>query len=146
MRKPRFAAWRAEFRSTGQALLWLLGLLLIAGMYLAVNAKVARSGREVLILEQERAELQRENAQLTTALAEQTSVERMVSRAVGLGFRPATPRDVQYILVPGLDPKPDFVAPLPPSSRTGAASGLLPAFRETLVEWIVRWLESGDGR
>jgi hypothetical protein len=47
-------------QSTGNTLLGLVALLVLAGMYLAVNARLAQAGRELLGLEERRSALMRE--------------------------------------------------------------------------------------
>jgi hypothetical protein len=123
----------------------LIALLVVGGMYLAVSARQARIGRRVLDLERERANLVRKNAELTATLAELISPERMMERASSLGFRPASPDQIEYILVEGYSPRQPFVAPSP-SASTNLGEGILsPAYTETLGAWLFRWLGWGTG-
>jgi hypothetical protein len=126
-------------------MLWLVGLLIIGGMYLAVNAKVARAGREVLSLESRRGELQRTNAELSATYGELTAPDRMMERAVALGFRPAGPQDIEYVVVEGYAPQPAFAAPRPPATQDRGQRALSPAYTETLGQWMARWLGGGGG-
>lgn len=116
----------------------LIALLVIGGMYLAVSARGARAGREVLALEKRRAELQRENAELTSVLAELTTPERMLERALELGYRPARPDEIEYVQVDGPIDEQLFVAPNPPGSMDGGDGALSPAYTETLGDWLQR--------
>ncbi len=146
-RKPAFrqAPWRLQVRLTGGVALPLVGLLIVAGMYLAVNAEVADAGRRLLVLRQRRSELERGNAELLTHLAQMTSPQRLLERASSMGFQPARPDEIEYLAVPGWTPPPDFVAPSPPGSRLSTAAGLSPAFTETWGEWLSRWLAADEG-
>ena len=146
-RKPahRQAPWRLQVRLTGGAALPVVGLLVVAGMYLAVNAKVAEAGRRVLVLEQRQSELERVNAEMLTQLALMTSPQRLLERASSMGFQPAMPEEIEYLPVPGWMPPPEFVAPSPPGSGLSTAVGLSPAFTETWGEWLSRWLGTGEG-
>jgi len=137
------APWRTQIRLTGGSMLPLIALLIVGGMYLAVNARRAQAGRQVLVLQRKQAELERINADLTATLAELTSPERMLERALSLGYRPAEPGDVEYILVEGYPGPPEFVAPRPPASSSMGEGTLSPAYTETLGEWLLRWLGSG---
>lgn len=125
-------------RLTGGSMLPLIALLVIGGMYLAVSARGARAGREVLALEEQRADLLRENAELTSVLAELTTPERMMERALALGYRPARPEEIIYIQVEGPIDRQLFVAPNPPGSVEGGDGALSPAYTETLGEWLQR--------
>ncbi|TET86218.1 MAG: hypothetical protein E3J37_00195 [Anaerolineales bacterium] len=139
------APWRTQIRLTGGTMLPLIALLIVGGMYLAVNARRAQAGRQVLVLQQEQAELERMNADLTAMLAELTSPEQMLERALSLGYRPAKPGEVEYILVEGYPGPPVFVAPRPPASSNMGEGMLSPAYTETLGEWLLRWLSWGGG-
>jgi hypothetical protein len=123
----------------------LIALLVVGGMYLAVNAQLTRAGRRVLDLQEERANLLRQHEEYTSVLAELTSPQRMMEHALELGFEPATPNQIEYVIVEGYaDPEP-FVAPRPPDSPAMGEGTLSPAYTETLGEWMLRLLglESG---
>jgi len=141
----RQAPWRLQVRWTGRTMLWVVLCLTVGGMYLAVNAKVARAGREVLTLQSRQSDLERENAELTADLAELTAPDLMLARAASVGFKPAGPPDVSYIEVEGYQAPAAFVAPRPPASIELGQGMLSPAYTETLGEWLVRWLGIGGG-
>ncbi len=142
----RGAPWRGQLQWTSGTLLWLVLLLVVGGMYLAVNAKVAAAGREVLTLEDRRLELQRDNAELGAQLAKLSAPDRMIERARAMGFRPAGPEEIEYLIVEGYQPPPVFSAPSPPASTRAVDSSLSPAYTETLGEWLSRWLGRSGGR
>jgi hypothetical protein len=125
-------------RSTSRAILIVVTLLCVGGMYLAVSAKVADAGRQVLTLESRKQNLLQANKELTAQLAELTAPERMMARAIALGFHPASPDEIQYLQVPGYQAPPPFVAPRPPASTDSASPMLSPAYTETLGEWLTR--------
>ncbi len=118
----------------------LIVLLIVGGMYLTVNARHARAGRHVLDLQMRQAELLRYNAEMGATLAELTSPERMYQRALGLGFRPAYPVEIEYLLIEDYTPPLPFIAPRPPASANMGEGMLSPAYTETLGEWLLRWL------
>ena len=132
------APWRLQILSTSRTALWIVGLLVLGGIYLAVNAKVARAGRELLVLERQHEQLQRVNGELNAVNAEVNSPNLMMERAAYLGFRPALPDEVQYLPVEGYVNSSEFVAPLPPSSDEDRQSMLSPSYTETLGEWLSR--------
>lgn len=134
----RRTGWRLAVRSTSRMVLLVVTLLGVGGMYLAVNAKVADAGRQVLTLESQKEDLLQANRELTAQVAGLTAPDRMMARALALGFRPANPDEIEYLQVPGYEPPPDFVAPRPPASVDGAEAMLSPAYTETLGEWLTR--------
>jgi hypothetical protein len=127
-------------------MVWSIVILLVGGMYLAVSSRVASAGQEVLTLDRRRAELQRENAELTASLAELTTPQRLMERALEMGFEPAQADEIQYVVVPGYRSPSPFVAPNPPAHTTPGEGTLSPAYTETLGSWLMRWLswDSGD--
>ncbi|MGB2897237.1 MAG: hypothetical protein WBB65_13875 [Anaerolineales bacterium] len=143
----KLTPWRSQLRVTSRTVLAAIVLLIFGGLYLAVNARVAGSGRSVLIMQSERAELQRQIAELTATLAELTTPKRMLERALELGFRPAELGDIEYVVVTEYVPADPFVAPKPPNSTTEREGGLSPAYTETLGDWISRLVSQGsEGR
>ena len=141
----RQAPWRLQVRTTSNTMLGLVALLVVGALYLAVNARLARAGREVLRLEVERAELVRRSGELTGRLADLTTPKRMLERAASLGFRGAHTNDIQYLVVEGYAPPPGFVAPRPIGNPPRPRGGLSPAYTETLGEWVQRLLAGVQG-
>jgi hypothetical protein len=142
----RRTGWRLAVRSTSRAVLLVITCLCVGGMYLAVNAKVADAGRHVLTLESQKQDLLQANKELTAQLADLTAPERMMQRAIALGFRPANPDEIDYLSVPGYEPPAPFVAPRPPASDDGSAPMLSPAYTETLGEWLTRVFGRSGGQ
>jgi hypothetical protein len=120
--------------------MWVVVLLVIGGIYLAINARMARTGRTLLVLEGRRRELRRINAELTSELAALTAPERMVQLAAAMGFRPALQEEVDYVLVEGYTPEEPFIAPRPASWNSEPIVTLSPAYSETLGQWFTRFL------
>jgi hypothetical protein len=118
--------------------------LVICGVYLAVNARLARAGREVLTLEERRAELLRVTGELGSELATRTAPETMMAKAVALGFHAAGPQDVLFLTIDGYIPPVEFVAPRPPANEDKSQAMLSPAYTETLGDWLMRWIGSTE--
>lgn len=137
--------WKSQVRITSRTIIGSLALLIVAGLYLAVNGRVARAGRDVLVLQNDRAEFQRQIAELTSTLAELTTPQHMLERALALGYEPASMGDMLYINVDGYVAPEMFEAPLPPSSTSDHASSLSPAYTETLGEWLIRVVRPRGG-
>lgn len=138
----RQAPWRLQVRWTGKTMLLAIVILVVSGVYLAVNARLAKAGRDVLSLEKQRSELLRVTSELSADLATRTAPETMMARAATLGFHAAQPEDVLFLTVDGYMPPADFVAPRPPSSPDDVQAMLSPAYTETLGEWLMRWFGS----
>jgi hypothetical protein len=132
-------------RITSRTIIGSLALLIVAGMYLAVNSRVARAGREVLVLQNERAEFQRQIAELTSTMAELTTPQHMLERALELGYWPAGMGDMLYIGVDVYVAPETFEAPLPPASTSDHTAALSPAYTETLGEWLIRVVRPRGG-
>lgn len=141
----RQAAWRLQVRWTGKTMLAVIVVLVVSGVYLAVNARLARAGRDVLSLESRRAELLRLTGELNAELASRTAPETMMARAVALGFHPAQPDDVLFLTIDGYVPPSDFIAPRPPAPADNGRAMLSPAYTETLGEWLMRWFDPEGG-
>jgi len=137
------ASWRSTVQSTGSALLCVLILLVLGGLYLTVNTKAATAGRVYLDLE-ERVESAREkNAYLVAQLAIATSPERMKELASSMGFRDATKNDVEFLSVDESIKKANFRAPSPQSSFQSISLTVSPAYTETLLDAFRRWFQLG---
>jgi len=140
----RQAAWRLQVRWTGKTMLLAIVFLVVSGVYLAVNARLARAGREVLTLEERRSELLRVTSELGSDLAIRTAPETMLAKAGALGFRAAGPDDVLYLRIDGYVPPAEFVAPRPPATEDDGPAMLSPAYTETLGDWLMRWIGSTE--
>jgi hypothetical protein len=141
----RQAPWRIARQSTGRTLLGLVAMLVVAGMYLAISARLAEAGRELLRLEERREELIRETSVLGATLADLTTPNRMLERAASMGFHPAHAKDIEFIVIDGYAPPPGFRAPPPIGSPVGRSGGLSPAYTETLADWLLRAVEEMRG-
>lgn len=113
---------------------WLVILVLAAllgTLYLIQASNVAETGRRVQILQLDLAATKRENAQLERSIAEAQSLERLQRAAFQMGFVPASPGDIEYIIVPDY-PAQSFATPTPTPAPKAAPI-------ETIEEalWIV---------
>jgi hypothetical protein len=118
--------------------------LVVSGVYLAVNARLARVGREVLTLEERRTELLRVTSELSSDLATRTAPDTMLAKAGALGFHAAGPADVVFLTIDGYVPPAEFIAPRPPAAEDSGQAMLSPAYTETLGDWLMRWIGSSE--
>ncbi|MBL8100723.1 MAG: hypothetical protein JNK81_16190 [Anaerolineales bacterium] len=131
----RVAPWRVQRQWIGNALLLVVVLALVAGLYLNVTSRTAIAGREIQDLMSAIAISQQTSSDLHTQLASLTSASAMEQRARLLGFRPVTSEDLQYLVVPG------YVAPEPVNLSSNAlpqlsALTIPPEYNQSLLDWL----------
>lgn len=136
------APWRVQRQWVGAFLLALIGLAMVAALYLDVTARTAVAGREIQELRIEITNIQRANADLETRLADLTSTIVMEQRARELGYRPVKPGELDYLAVPG------FVAPEPAIllaavDVTQPEKVLPPEYSQSLLEWFDERIKAG---
>jgi hypothetical protein len=129
------APWRVQRQWVGAFLLTVIGVAMIAALYLDVTARAAIAGREIQALRFEITAIQRTNADLETQLAKLTSTAEMERRAIELGYRPVQPGELDYVAVPG------FAAPEPQILKeaedvTVQTQALPFEYSQSLLEWF----------
>ena len=129
------APWRVQRQWVGAFLLIVIGVAMIAALYLDVTARATIAGREIQELRFEITTIQRSNADLETQLAKLTSTAEMERRALELGYRPVQPGELDYVPVPG------FVAPEPQilseaEDVTVQTQSLPFEYSQSLLEWF----------
>ena len=121
----------AQLAEAQAALGWAIILLLVAllgTIYLLQTSKIANTGRQVQLAQQELDTVRRENRDVEKRIAEAQSLERLQSEARRLGFVPARANDIEYLVVPdfpaeAITPVPDIEPtpqPLPPATMQEA--------------------------
>jgi cell division protein FtsL len=136
------APWRVQRQYVGAFLLAVIGISMIAALYLQVTARAAATGREIQEMRFEITTMQRANADLETQLANLTSTAEMEHRAQALGYRPVKPGELDYVAVPG------FVAPEPAillaaEDVTEYSQSLPSEYTQSLVEWLDERVKTG---
>jgi cell division protein FtsL len=139
VQKVRQAPWREQRQWIGLFLLGLVLVAMVAAIYLNVTVRTAIAGREIQMLQAQIADNQRINADLETQLAALTSVAAVQQRAEVLGFQPAKPDDVTYVIVPGYAPRKVVDMSVHDESDQDAPV-LLPDYTESLFDWFTRKL------
>jgi cell division protein FtsL len=146
VQKVRQAHWRVQRQWIGLFLLGLVAVSMVAGIYLNITVRATLAGREIQLLQSKLIDDRRKNFDLETQLAGLTSVESMQSRAKALGFQPASPEDITYVVVPGYAPQTavDMSQPWEASQDQSQKPILLPEYTESLFDWITRRLVSSS--
>jgi cell division protein FtsL len=134
---------KSVVQSAGSTLLWVLILLVLGGMYLAVNSKAASAGRAYLEWEEKVEDADQRHSDLVAQHAFVTSPQRMLELAQALGFRLATLKDVIYISTDRTPLEIVFRAPHPEQFLKTGQIAVSPAYTETLLEALRRWLGIG---
>jgi cell division protein FtsL len=139
------APWRVQRQWIGAFLLTVIGLAMIAALYLDVTARAAVSGREIQELRVEITAIQRANADLETELANLTSTAVMRRRALELGYRPVKPGELDYVPVPGyVPPEPAILLAAEDAVLYNHA---LPAeYTQSLLEWMDERVKFGGAQ
>lgn len=83
----------------GWAVILVLAAL-VGAIYVSQASRTASVGRRIQIMQAEMETLKRENAALERQIAEAQQLQRLQAEAARLGFVPADPDDIEYIIVP----------------------------------------------
>jgi hypothetical protein len=131
LRAFKQAPWRSQTQVVAMLSITLLTAAVVGGFYLAVAARAATAGRDLQTLEARKTALLLDNDELQAQLANLRSINRLATRAVALGFQPATGDQLEYLRVNSypqdvhLKPPPRAaMAPPPPSSAQVLADWL----------------------
>jgi hypothetical protein len=139
------APWRTQTQAVAIVSISLLVAAIVGGFYLAVASRAATAGRDLQRLEVQKTLLLQANVELRAQLAELRSVERVVQRALALGYRPAQPEQIHYLRV---DNYPYSVQTTPPP-RAAAPPGPQPSTLAQVADWLAQVLQGlvlGQGR
>ena len=136
------APWRVQRQYVGAFLLVVIGISMVAALYLQVTAGAARAGREIQEMRIEITAIQRANADIETQLANLTSAAEMQRRAIELGYRPVKPGELDYVAVPGfVVPEPAIL--LAAEDVTEYSQPLPSEYTQSLIEWLDARVKSG---
>ena len=139
------APWRVQRQWISVFLLVVVGMAMIAALYLDVTARAAVAGRKIQDLRFQITTIQRANADLETQLADLTSTAEMERRALELGYRPVKPGELDYVPVPGfVSPEPDILSAVP--DATPYSQALPVEYTESLFEWMDAHMQGRGSR
>lgn len=140
------APWRVQTQWLGLFLLALLLIASVAGIYLDISSRAAKTGREIQGLDAEIEAQQRNIADLRTDLAMLTTTAEMEKRAKDLGFVEAEPGTAEYIPVTGYQPRqPAMLAPVPSQDMVQHPI-LEPRYTESLLQWLFKVVLNSQAR
>lgn len=135
----RRLGWLTEAQAAaGWAVIIILAALLGA-IYLNQASKIAAIGRRVQIEQSQLDEYKRINGELERLIAEAQALERLNAEALGMGFRPATPDEIEYLVIPDY---PVGEAIEPALSQSGHALESASTPPETMLEALLLTVQS----
>jgi hypothetical protein len=127
-------AFAPDNQFTTLLILAVIIALIFGGIYLSQVASFATTNREIETLIEQRDRLERANEQLRAQIASLETVPRLLARAEGLGFRPASATDIEYLVVEGYNPNRELsVVPLDESDAEFIQQ---PQYDETFSGWV----------
>jgi cell division protein FtsB len=119
--------------------------LIIGALYLAQTTTSITTARDIRQLDQQKGRLERENELLRAEIARLNSLQNLEERAATLGFRPAGPDDILYLVVdsyvynqPAPTPTLVIATPTPDTYEENFAGWLkrqFDALREQFRKW-----------
>jgi hypothetical protein len=122
-------------------LLIVLGLGMIATLYLMVTSQAAIVGREIQDLRLEITQTEHSSADLQTQLARLTSKDEVEIRAYALGFRPVEPEELEYLYVPGYVKSEGAKLAAAPELLPSAPN-IPPEYTQSLLDWLDEQLQT----
>lgn len=140
----KVAPWRIQRQWIGSALLAVVALAMVATLYLIVTSRAAIAGREIQDLTFSITVSQQMSGDLQTQLASLTSASSMESRALELGFRPAKPEEVEYLVVPGYAEPEPFILSANQHLQLSALT-IAPEYNQSLLDWMDEKISSTRG-
>ncbi len=135
------APWRIQRQWISGFLLIIMGLTMIAALYLDVSAHAAITGRDIQNLNAEINQVQLSNANLESQIASSMSNSTMEARALALDYQPIQSNQVQFIIVPGYVPPAPVSLVSAPSLQPSVLS-VQPEYTQSLLDWFNQQLRA----
>lgn len=128
--------WRKQIQSVGMFLVGLVLCLVIAMIYMNVNAEAVVVGREIQGMQAAIEGLERSIADKESHLAYITSAVAMEKRAEEKNFRPVDPGEALFIVISGYGGRSEAVL-APPSVPAATETNVIsPEYTLSLVDWL----------
>ena len=128
--------WRKQIQSVVVFLVLLVLCLVIAMIYVNVNAEAVVVGREIQDMQLSIEELERSITDKESQIAYITSAVEMERRALEMNFQPVDPSVASYIVIPGYAGRLEAVL-APPSVPAASQTRILsPEYTLSLVDWL----------
>ena len=132
----RQTPWRGQLRWIGLFLVALVGVALIAGMYLNITAQTVASGVIIQELNDERTQLMLNISNDETSLADIKSTDQMQKRADKLGYTRSDLYGALYLVVPSFTGRQAVHLGDLNTSTTLPRQLIKPSYTQSLWEWL----------
>lgn len=130
------APWRTQFQWIGIFLLILVGVAIVAGVYLMISGEAAATGRHIQRLQNAIEMMELEINDLNTQYALASSAKSLSERVEALDMSLVDPQTAIYLVVPGYIPPSEPALAPPPSVDEISSPVLLPEFTASLWDWL----------
>ena len=137
------APWRTRRQRIGAILLAIVGISMLAALYLGVTSQATLIGREVQALEREIDLSREENANFKTELARLMSYDATQTRITTIGFRSATAQETHYLYVPGYE-RTQAINLVNDTNLNTDTTLLSIEYTQSLFDWVA--VQTGRGR
>jgi len=131
------APWRSQTQAVAVVSISLLIIAIVGGLYLTVASRAATAGRDLQRLEARKTALVQANDELRAELSELRSLNRLVTRALELGFVPAQPEQIHYLRVDSFPYAAETTSP----PRAAAPEPPTPSTLAQLADWFAQVLQ-----
>jgi cell division protein FtsL len=128
--------WRKQIQSVGLFLVLLVLCLVIAMIYVNVNAEAVVVGRQIQDMQESIEQINRSIADKQSQVAYITSAVEMEKRALDMNFKPVDPGEALYMVVPGYAGRLEAVLAPPPEPAATQAKILSPEYSFSLIDWL----------
>jgi hypothetical protein len=132
--------WRKQMQGVGTFLALLVLGLVIAIIYVEVNAEASTVGREIQDMQVTVDALERSIANKEAELAYITSAVEMEERAIEMNFQPVAPGQSLYLVIPGYAGRSEAVLAPPSVSASTQTVVLAPEYSISLLDWVKQQL------
>lgn len=132
--------WRKQVQGVGLFLAILVLGLVIAIIYVDVSAEAATVGREIQDMKLKIDALERSIDDKQAELGYITSAVEMEKRAKEMGFKPVSPGEAIYLVVPGYGGRSEAVLAPPSIPSPVQTVALAPEYSISLVDWLKQQL------
>jgi len=128
--------WRKQVQTAGLFLAILVLGLVILIIYVDVSAKAASVGRDIQQMQETIEVLERSIDSKQSQLAELTSAVEMEERAIDMGFKPVSPGEAMYLVIPEYAGRQSVVL-LPQNDAVQERKIVLsPEYSLSLIGWL----------
>ncbi|GAB4494816.1 MAG: hypothetical protein OHK0052_00800 [Anaerolineales bacterium] len=128
--------WRRQLQFAGLFLFGVIGLALLASVYLSVTARSATVGRQIQALQNDIQRMNLEIADSQMQLAEAQASRTMQARAEKLGLLPVSAEQIVYLHVVGYTPPAAIRLAPPPGPLQGTRPTLSYQYSQSLIDFL----------